>query len=68
MGLIGIKRGGGTATQLPGESRERRGTSERGGERRRSVGTEPLVRLDQLAWRRRVGQAWQRERGERECF
>jgi hypothetical protein len=52
--------GGGAAAQSPGESRERRGTGERGGKGGdRSKPTEPLVRLDQLAWRRRVGQAWQ---------
>jgi hypothetical protein len=50
MELVGIEHGGSAATQSPGESRERRGMSERGGKRGdRSEPTEPLVGFDQLA-------------------
>jgi hypothetical protein len=50
MELIGIEHGGGAVTQSPGELRERRGTSERGGKAGdQSEPIEPLVRFDQLA-------------------
>jgi hypothetical protein len=57
MELIGIKRGGGGATQSPERARGR-GQGERGGAAGR-FDRSHLVGFDQVGWRRQVGQARQ---------